>query len=35
MSDKNWLPSKFIDEMKEMLGDEFDDFLAENNTVRV
>ena len=28
MSDKNWLPSKFIDEMKEMLGDEFDDFLA-------
>ena len=28
MSDKNWLPSKFIDEMKEMLGNEFDDFLA-------
>lgn len=28
MSDKNWLPSKFIDEMKEMLGDEFNDFLA-------
>lgn len=28
MSDKNWLPSKFTDEMKEMLGDEFDDFLA-------
>lgn len=28
MSDKNWLPSKFIDEMKEMLGDEFDEFLA-------
>ena len=28
MSDKNWLPSKFLDEMKEMLGDEFDDFLA-------
>ena len=28
MSDRNWLPSKYIDEMKEMLGDEFDDFLA-------